>query len=172
MKDTAAVVPRSSPRKKKRLSWQLHKRRLQYQLLTSFGKVSVCLCLYIHLESLLNHLLTWWRIQELPPADDLYEAHEQRFLSLLQKLLEIRRSLEFYRVKALPEYCAACAALGADVWCVVSVDAVGKGTDAERFRHAMCAINETKELKSHYFNAVRRHSQLLPPSSRIAVGTD
>ncbi|KAJ0402252.1 hypothetical protein P43SY_008244 [Pythium insidiosum] len=129
MKDPAAGgAARSSPRKKKRLSWQLHKRRLQYQLLTGFGK-------------------------ELPPADDLYVAHEQRFLSLLQKLLDIRQSLEYYRTKALPEYCAACAALGADVWCVVSVDAVGKGTDAERFRHAMCAINETKELKSHYFNA-------------------
>ncbi|KAJ0402596.1 hypothetical protein ATCC90586_003442 [Pythium insidiosum] len=129
MKDPAAGgAARSSPRKKKRLSWQLHKRRLQYQLLTGFGK-------------------------ELPPADDLYVAHEQRFLSLLQKLLDIRKSLEYYRTKALPEYCAACAALGADVWCVVSVDAVGKGTDAERFRHAMCAINETKELKSHYFNA-------------------
>jgi hypothetical protein len=86
----------------------------------------------------------------------MYQQHEQRFLALLQKLLDIRQSLEHYRTKAFPEYCAACAALGADVWCVVSVDAVGKGADAEKFRHAMCAINEAKEMKSHFFNAVRR----------------
>lgn len=73
---------------------------------------------------------------------------------MLQKLLDIRKSLEHYRVTAFPVYCSACASLGADVWCVVSVDAVGKGADAEKFRHAMCAINETKEAKNHFFNAV------------------
>lgn len=94
--------------------------------------------------------------QQLGSPDDVYEQHEQRFLGLLQKLLDIRKSLEHYRATALPLYCSACASLGADVWCVVSVDAVGKGADAEKFRHAMCAINETKD-KSHFFNAVRLH---------------
>jgi hypothetical protein len=93
--------------------------------------------------------------QQLASPDDVYEQHEQRFLGLLQKLLDIRKSLEHYRATALPVYCSACASLGADVWCVVSVDAVGKGADAEKFRHAMCAINETKEAKNHFFNAVR-----------------
>ncbi|RLN91313.1 hypothetical protein BBJ28_00013268 [Nothophytophthora sp. Chile5] len=97
---------------------------------------------------------------QLASPDDVYEQHEQRFLGLLQKLLDIRKSLEHYRTTALPVYCTACASLGADVWCVVSVDAVGKGADAEKFRHAMCAINETKEAKNHFFNAVRA-----PPSS-------
>uniref|UniRef100_K3WYH4 BAR domain-containing protein n=1 Tax=Globisporangium ultimum (strain ATCC 200006 / CBS 805.95 / DAOM BR144) TaxID=431595 RepID=K3WYH4_GLOUD len=120
--------------KNKRLSWQMQKRKLQYQLLSSFGKVLLLL-------------------PNLASPDDDYEQHEQRFLGLLQKLLDIRKSLEHYRTTALPLYCSACASLGADVWCVVSVDAVGKGADAEKFRHAMCAINETKEAKNHFFNA-------------------
>lgn len=118
---------RRSP-KKPRLSWLVQKRKLKMQLLASFGSSSTS-------------------------SDELYQQHEQRFLALQQKLLDIRKSLDRYRTKALPEYCAACATLGADVWCVVGVDAVGKGMDPEKFRHAMCAINEAKELKSHYFNA-------------------
>ncbi|KAG7396253.1 hypothetical protein PHYBOEH_002571 [Phytophthora boehmeriae] len=114
--------------KGRRLVWQQHKRKLQYQILCRVRK-------------------------QLASPDDVYEQHEQRFLGLLQKLLDIRKSLEHYRTTALPVYCSACASLGADVWCVVSVDAVGKGTDAEKFRHAMCAINETKEAKNHFFNA-------------------
>ncbi|KAE8878096.1 hypothetical protein PF005_g3510 [Phytophthora fragariae] len=111
----------------RRLLWQRHKRKLQYQVMCRVHK-------------------------QLGSPDDVYEQHEQRFLGLLQKLLDIRKSLEHYRATALPLYCSACASLGADVWCVVSVDAVGKGADAEKFRHAMCAINETKD-KSHFFNA-------------------
>ncbi|KAL3664120.1 hypothetical protein V7S43_011004 [Phytophthora oleae] len=107
--------------------WRQHKRKLQYQI----GRVH----------------------KQLASPDDVYEQHEQRFLGLLQKLLDIRKSLEHYRATALPLYCSSCASLGADVWCVVSVDAVGKGADAEKFRHAMCAINETKEAKNHFFNA-------------------
>lgn len=105
--------------------------------------------------SLFALVTTAARQQNLASPDDEYEQHEQRFLGLLQKLLDIRTSLEHYRATALPLYSAACASLGADVWCVVSVDTVGKGTDAEKFRHAMCAINETKEVKNHFFNAVR-----------------
>ncbi|KAG7386444.1 hypothetical protein PHYPSEUDO_000273 [Phytophthora pseudosyringae] len=112
----------------RRMLWQRHKRKLQYQIMCR-----------VH--------------QQLASPDDVYEQHEQRFLGLLQKLLDIRKSLEHYRTTALPVYCSACASLGADVWCVVSVDAVGKGADAEKFRHAMCAINETKEAKNHFFNA-------------------
>ncbi|KAK1934444.1 hypothetical protein P3T76_011053 [Phytophthora citrophthora] len=119
-----AAVPQS--RRIGRL-WRQHKRKLQYQI----GRVH----------------------KQLASPDDVYEQHEQRFLGLLQKLLDIRKSLEHYRATALPLYCSACASLGADVWCVVSVDAVGKGADAEKFRHAMCAINETKEAKNHFFNA-------------------
>lgn len=107
--------------------WRQHKRKLQYQI----GRVH----------------------KQLASLDDVYEQHEQRFMGLLQKLLDIRKSLEHYRATALPLYCSSCAGLGADVWCVVSVDAVGKGADAEKFRHAMCAINETKEAKNHFFNA-------------------
>ncbi|KUF92828.1 hypothetical protein AM588_10006684 [Phytophthora nicotianae] len=70
-----------------------------------------------------------------------------------QIMCRVHKSLEHYRTTALPVYCSSCASLGADVWCVVSVDAVGKGADAEKFRHAMCAINETKEAKNHFFNA-------------------
>ncbi|GAB9465804.1 hypothetical protein Gpo141_00003196 [Globisporangium polare] len=114
--------------KNKRLDWQLQKRKLHYHFLTNFGK-------------------------NFASPDDDYEQHEQRFIGLLQKLLDIRKSLEHYRTTALPIYCSACASLGADVWCVVSVDTVGKGADAEKFRHAMCAINETKEVKNHFFNA-------------------
>lgn len=40
----------------------------------------------------------------------------------------------------------------------MGVHSVGRGADAEKFRHAMCAINETKEAKNHFFNAVRRAS--------------
>jgi hypothetical protein len=115
--------------KERRLSWRKQKRRLQLQFWTRFGK-------------------------EPTAPDDVYIEHEQRFLGLLQRVNDIRRSLVYYREKALPEYCNACANLGADVWCVVSVDTVGKGTDAEKFRHAMCAINERKEMKNHFFNAV------------------
>ncbi|KAG2520450.1 hypothetical protein JM18_006800 [Phytophthora kernoviae] len=114
--------------KGRRHVWQQRKRKLQYQILCRVRK-------------------------QLASPDDVYEQHEQRFLGLLQKLLDIRKSLEHYRTTALPVYCSACASLGADVWCVVSVDAVGKGADAEKFRHAMCAINETKEAKNHFFNA-------------------
>lgn len=85
-------------------------------------------------------------------SDEVYEQNEQRFLGLLQKLLDIRKSIEHYRTTALPIFCSSCASLGADVWSVVSVDAVGKGTDAEKFRHAMCAVNESKDAKSHYVN--------------------
>ncbi|KAH7463014.1 uncharacterized protein KRP23_13231 [Phytophthora ramorum] len=112
----------------RRLLWLHHKRKVQYQVMCRVRK-------------------------QLASPDDVYEQHEQRFLGLLQKLLDIRKSLEHYRATALPLYCSACASLGADVWCVVSVDAVGKGADAEKFRHAMCAINETKEAKNHFFNA-------------------
>jgi hypothetical protein len=93
----------------------------------------------------------------------VYEQHEQRFLALLQRVVDIRHSLEYYKEKALPDYCAACANLGADVWCVVSVDNVGKGTDAEKFRHAMCTINERKEIQNHFFNAVRRRFLFFSP---------
>jgi hypothetical protein len=103
-----------------------------------------------------THLCLAASRQQLAAPDDVYEQNEQRFLGLLQKLLDIRKSLEHYRMTALPVYCSSCASLGADVWCVVSVDAVGKATDAEKFRHAMCAVNETKEAKNHFFNAVRR----------------
>ncbi|EEY68149.1 uncharacterized protein PITG_04536 [Phytophthora infestans T30-4] len=113
---------------RRRMVWLHHKRKLQYQIMCRVHK-------------------------QLASPDDVYEQHEQRFLGLLQKLLDIRKSLEHYRTMALPLYCASCASLGADVWCVVSVDAVGKGADAEKFRHAMCAINETKEAKKHFFNA-------------------
>lgn len=126
----------SSPKKSRIVRWQLQKRKLQFQLRTNFGK-------------------------ELSAApDEIYEQHEQRFLGLLQKLLDIRKSLDHYRVNALPIYCSACARLGADVWCVVSVDTVGKGADAEKFRHAMCAINETKEAKNHFFNAVMQSASV------------
>lgn len=108
--------------------WLQHKRKLQFQVMC---------CVHKHVAS----------------PDDVYEQQKQRFLGLLQKLLDIRKSLEHYRMAALPLYCSACASLGADVWCVVGVDAVGKGAEAEKFRHAMCAINETKEAKNHFFNA-------------------
>lgn len=143
--------------KNKRLDWQLQKRKLQYHFLNSFGKVERILLA----ASVLMWPVVWYVLivlqcqQNVASPDDDYEQHEQRFIGLLQKLLDIRKSLEHYRTTALPIYCSACASLGADVWCVVSVDAVGKGADAEKFRHAMCAINETKEVKNHFFNAVR-----------------
>ncbi|TYZ57338.1 hypothetical protein PybrP1_002931 [[Pythium] brassicae (nom. inval.)] len=117
--------------------WQLRKRQLRFQLLDRLGKARAVLA----------------RHATAAEDDDDYAQHEQRFAGLLRKLLDIRQSLEHYRARALPLYCAACASLGADVWCVVGVHSVGKGADAEKFRHAMCAINETKEAKSHFFNA-------------------
>ncbi|OQR85974.1 hypothetical protein ACHHYP_11127 [Achlya hypogyna] len=88
-----------------------------------------------------------------PTPDDYYTKEKDRFLSLLKSVEDIRSSLERYKTM-LPQYSLTCAKLGVDVWCVVSADSVGRQTvAAETFRHAMCAINEKQEIKSHFFNA-------------------
>ncbi|EQC29189.1 hypothetical protein SDRG_13063 [Saprolegnia diclina VS20] len=88
-----------------------------------------------------------------PTPDDVYVKAKDRFLGLLKSIVDIRASLSRYKAM-LPQYSLACAQLGVDVWCVTSADAVGRqSVAAETFRHAMCAINEKQEIKSHFFNA-------------------
>ncbi|KDO19557.1 hypothetical protein SPRG_15194 [Saprolegnia parasitica CBS 223.65] len=88
-----------------------------------------------------------------PTPDDVYIKAKDRFLGLLKSILDIRGSLSRYKA-VLPQYSLACAQLGVDVWCVTSAEAVGRqSVAAETFRHAMCAINEKQEIKSHFFNA-------------------
>ncbi|OQR91345.1 hypothetical protein THRCLA_09027 [Thraustotheca clavata] len=87
-----------------------------------------------------------------PSPDTFYTREKERFLGLLKSIQDIRDSLAHYKA-ILPQYSLACAQLGVDVWCVVSADAVGQNVAAEKFRHAMCAINEKQEIKSHFFNA-------------------
>lgn len=148
-----------SPTRRRRLSWQMQKRKWQFQVMSAFRKVCV-----VKAQLMATNEGLMLVMQQLTAPDDVYEQNEQRFLGLLQKLLDIRKSLEHYRTTALPVYCSSTASLGADVWCVVSVDAVGRATDAEKFRHAMCAVNETKEAKNHFFNAVHvMHSRFSIP---------
>ncbi|KAF1318386.1 hypothetical protein FI667_g14019, partial [Globisporangium splendens] len=134
--------------KNKRLSWQMQKRKLQYQLLSSFGK------------------------KNLASPDDDYEQYEQSFLGLLQKLLDIRKSLEHYRITALPLYCSACASLGADVWCVVSVDAVGRGADAEKFRHAMMKSSGALRFLDIHINAMKSVKSQIDHRKRVKLDFD
>lgn len=150
-----------------RCDWQLRKRQLRFQLFDRLGKVRSVGS--FSLEVCIPYTLTRVQLTIATEDDDDYAQYAQRFSGLLHKLLDIRQSLEHYRARALPLYCAACASLGADVWCVVSVHSVGTGADAEKFRHAMCAINETKEAKNHFFNAVSAIDPELAIDSEVYV---